>query len=393
MSVTKTTKILRSLFAAALLCGPALAMAGLNMHRGVTVNSHDMYDLHMLVLWICVVAGIAVFGVIIYSLINHRKSKGVTPATFHESTTVEVIWTVIPFVILVSIAVPTTTSLLRYEDMSNTDIDIKATGWQWKWEYEYIGDKITDSNGVKFFSQLDKESNDARQLKSNVDVTKIDHYLLNVDNPLVVPVGKKVRILTTGKDVIHAWWVPELGVKRDAIPGFINESQFKVEQADWDKVQKDGEAIFRGQCAELCGKDHGFMPIVVKVVSEDKYKAWVSAQKSAAAASAVDSGKVWTKDELIKHGAEVYAKNCAACHQPGGEGMGPFPALKGSKIAKGPIAGHINIVVKGKPGTAMAPFGAMLNDADIAAVITYERNSWGNDMGDMAQPSQIKAAR
>ncbi|MBI3561019.1 MAG: cytochrome c oxidase subunit II [Gammaproteobacteria bacterium] len=388
-------KILRSLFAVALLIGPALAKAnyGLNMTRGVTANSHTMYDLHMMVLWICVVVGVAVFGVIIYSIIYHRKSKGVTPASFHESTTVEVIWTIIPFAILVAIAVPTTTSLLAYEDVSNSDIDIKATGWQWKWEYEYISDKVGDGAGVRFMSQLDKDSDAARKPHSGVDVTKIDHYLLNVDNPLVVPVGKKVRILTTGKDVIHSWWVPALGVKRDAIPGYINESQFTVEKADWDKVQKDGEAIFRGQCAELCGREHGFMPIVVKVVSEDKYKDWVKTQKGAALAAAADSNKVWTKDELIQHGAEVYAKNCAACHQPSGEGLPPmFPALKGSKIVKGPIENHIHIVVKGKPGTAMAPFGTMLSDADIAAAITYERNSWGNNDGDMAQPSQIKAA-
>ena len=393
MSVTKTTKILRSLFAAALLSGPALAMAGLNMHRGVTTNSHDMYDLHMLVLWICTIAGIGVFGVIIYSLINHRKSKGATPATFHESTTVEVVWTVIPFVILVAIAVPTTSSLLRYEDMSNSDIDIKVTGWQWKWEYEYIGDKVAESKGVRFMSQLDKDSNDARQLNSKIDVTKVEHYLLNVDNALVVPVGKKVRILTTGKDVIHSWWVPELGVKRDAIPGFINESQFTVNQADWEKVQKDGEAIFRGQCAELCGKDHGFMPIVVKVVSEEKYKKWVSDQKSAGASAAADANKVWTKDELMERGKDVYAKNCLVCHGANGEGGIGLP-IKGSKIATGPADGHIHIVIKGKPGTAMAPFGAMLaNDADLAAVITYERNAFGNNTGDVVQPSQIKAAR
>lgn len=393
MSVTKTMKILRSLFAASLLTGPALALADLelNMQRGVTSNSHNMYDLHMLVLWICVVAGVGVFGVMIYSIINHRKSKGVKPATFHESTTVEVIWTIIPFVILVAIAVPTTTTLLEYEDTSNSDVDIKVTGWQWKWEYEYIGDKVSDSKGVRFMSQLDKASDDARKLKSGTDVTKVNNYLLDVDNPIVVPVGKKIRVLATAKDVIHAWWVPALGVKRDAVPGFINEVWFKVEQNEFDKVQKDGEAVFRGQCAELCGKDHGFMPIVVKVVTEDKYKAWVSGQKSAAAAAAADSGKTWTKDELMKQGADVYAKSCATCHQPNGEGMAIFPPLKGSKIATGPIADHIKIVVKGK--NAMPAFGAQLSDADLAAVITYERNAWGNNKGDMAQPTDIKAAR
>jgi len=384
MSASKTAKKLGSLFLTVLLLGPAMAFAEystLNMTESVSIIGQDMYDLHMLVLWICTVAGILVFGVIIWSIIFHRKSKGAKPAHFHENTTVEVIWTSIPLIILVAIAVPATKTLLEYEDTTNSDLTIKATGWQWKWEYDYIDDKVAEGKGIHFFSSLSKASNDARQLGANKELP--EHYLLDVDRRVIVPVGKKVRILTTANDVIHAWWVPELAIKRDAVPGFINESWFQAEKV----------GVYRGQCAELCGKDHGFMPIVVEVKSVEDYKQWASAAKGAAAqaAAAADaaSGKTYTKAELMAKGKDVYAASCAACHQAAGTGGGPFPALKGSKVATtGSIAEHIAIIKDGKG--IMPPFGSQLSALDVAAVTTYERNAWGNDTGDVVQPSQVK---
>lgn len=379
MSAVRKTNRLFSLFIASLLFIPSIAFADLklNMTEGVTSISQEAYDLHMLVLWIVTIVGIGVFAVIIYSLIYHRKSKGAVAAQFHESTTVEVIWTIVPLVILVLIAIPATKTLLKIEDASNPDITIKVTGWQWKWQYEYLDE------GVNFFSNLDAKSNEARQRNSGIDVKTVEHYLLDVDKPIVIPVGKKVRILTTSNDVIHSWWVPALGMKRDAIPGYINEF--------WTRVDEPG--VYRGQCAELCGKDHGFMPIVVKAVTESEYQGWVKEQKLAMAEAAAGADKVWTKDDLMKRGEQVYNASCAACHQPTGAGIpGVFPGLVNSKITTGPAAGHIDIVVNGKTGTAMQAFGAQLNDADLAAVITYERNSWGN-AASVVQPADVKAAR
>jgi len=377
MSITKMTMKLGSLIGVAMLWGPSVALAAyneLNMTESVTVLGKEIYDLHMLVLWLCTIVGIGVFGVIIYSLINHRKSKGAVAAHFHESTTVEVIWTLIPFVILVAIAVPATKTFLALEDTTNSDLTIKATGWQWKWEYEYLED------GVHFFSNLDKASNDARQKNSGINPADVEHYLLNVDNAMVVPVNKKVRVLTTSNDVIHAWWVPDLAVKRDAIPGFINESWFKAEK----------EGTYRGQCAELCGKDHGFMPIVVTVVSQEKYTAWVGEQKAKAQAAAAGANKTWSKPDLMKRGEEVYNASCAACHQANGQGIpGVFPAIAGGKITIGPVAGHIDIVKNGKAGTAMQAFGTQLNAGDLAAVVTFQRNAFGNNTGDVVQPTQV----
>lgn len=378
MSASKTIRTLSRLLCAALLLVPAVTFADyeLNLQPGVTEISQMQYDLHMLVLWLVTIVGIGVFGIMIYSIVNHRKSKGAKASQFHESTTVEVIWTIIPFAILVAIAVPATSGLLNYEDTSKFDMSIKITGIQWKWEYDYI-----DEDGVKFISQLDSDSNDARQLGSGKDVRSVENYLLNVDNPIVVPANKRVRLLITAADVIHAWWVPALGVKRDAIPGYINESWFKA----------DKEGTYRGQCAELCGKDHGFMPIVVKVVSEADYKDWINTQKSAASASAADDTKTFSKDDLMVRGKDVYDKTCAACHGATGAGIpGVFPAMTGSKIAIGDKAAHIDIVVNGKAGTAMQAFGAQLSKADLAAVITYERNAFGNNAGDVIQPSDIK---
>ncbi|KPK40653.1 MAG: hypothetical protein AMJ69_01500 [Gammaproteobacteria bacterium SG8_47] len=359
------------------LLGSGGALADeLNMTPGVTSISREVYDLHMLVMWICTIVGIGVFGVIIYSIINHRKSKGAQAAQFHESTTVEIVWTIIPFIVLIAIAIPATKALLDLEDSSDPDMTIKVTGWQWKWEYEYLDD------GIHFFSNLDAESNKARQRNSGIDPASVDHYLLNVDKPLVVPINKKIRFLLTANDVIHSWWVPALGFKKDTIPGFINDA--------WARIEQPG--IYRGQCAELCGKDHGFMPIVVEAKTEEDYKKWLVAQKEARAAELAAAGQAYTKADLMKKGEEVYAANCAACHLPGGEGTGPFPALKGSAVATaGPIADHIKIIVTGKG--MMPPFGTQLNDLDIAAVTTYERNAWGNDTGDIVQPSDVKSAR
>jgi cytochrome c oxidase subunit 2 len=312
----------------------------------------------------------------IYSLINHTKAKNPTPATFHESHKVEVIWTVIPFIILVGMAVPATKALLNLEDASNPDMTIKVTGYQWKWNYEYMDG---DAEGVKYFSAL---ATPRDQIENKAD--KDENYLLDVDKRLFIPVGKKVRFLMTSNDVLHAWWVPDFGFKKDAIPGYINEA--------WARPETVG--TYRGQCAELCGKDHGFMPIVVDVVSAEDYSKWAKAEKASAAADASASGKTFTKDELMARGEKVYGANCAACHQANGQGLpGVFPALAGGKIATGPAAGHLDIVIHGsKVNPAMAAFDKQLSDLDLAAVITYERNSWGNTAS-VVQPADVAAAR
>ncbi len=345
----------------------------LDLRPGVTTVSQGAYEIHTLVMWICVVIGIIVFGAMIYSIIMHRKSRGHKAAKFDDNLTVEIVWTVVPFIILGFMAVPATKVLLAMEDVSNSDMSIKVTGYQWKWQYDYLGEDIS------FFSNLSTPI-EAIQNKA----TKEKNYLLEVDNRIVVPVNKKIRLLFTSNDVIHSWWVPAFAVKKDAIPGYINESWFKT-----DKI-----GTYRGQCAELCGTNHGFMPIVVDVVSEADYATWVADQKEGAAAAAASSSRTWTKAELMEHGKTVYTTSCLACHQAGGEGLPPmFPALKGGAITTGDIAKHIDIVVNGKSGTAMQAFGPQLNDADIAALVTYERNAWGNDTGDVVQPVDIKAAR
>ena len=348
------------------------------MTTGVTETSRQVYDLHMIILWVCVVIGIIVFGAMIYSIIYHRKSKGAVAAQFHESTKMEIVWTIIPIVILVSMAIPATTTLLAMTNTSDADMSIKITGHQWKWQYDYIEDDIS------FVSNLHPEHNKARQLNSGIDVSTIDNYLLEVDEPMVIPTGKKVRFLITASDVLHAWWVPELGWKQDAVPGFINEQ--------WTKVDEPG--VYRGQCAELCGKDHAFMPIVVVAKSPADYEAWVAEKKGAAVEAAAEGDREWSKDELMAKGESLYATNCASCHMANGQGLpaANFPALAGSAIAIGPADAHIDIVLNGKPGTAMASYRALLSDADMAAIITYERNAWGNDAG-IVQPAAIKAAR
>jgi cytochrome c oxidase subunit 2 len=350
----------------------AFAEYGLNFQQPVTSIGHKLLDLHNMIMLICAVIFVIVFGFMFYSIFAHRKSRGHKAAQFHENTTLEVVWTIIPFVILVSMALPSTATLLEMDDTSKSDLTVKITAYQWKWKYDY------PDQDIGFFSSL---ATPRDQIANKAD--KGEHYLLEVDNPIVLPVGKKVRFLVTANDVIHAWWVPQLGVKKDAIPGFINEM--------WTNIDEPG--IYRGQCAELCGKDHGFMPIVVQAVSAEDFTRWVSLQKDKAAAESAGGTKTWSKDELIEKGKKVYASTCAACHGVNGEGMGPFPKMAGSAIANGPLDAHLNIVMHGKAGTAMQAFAAQLNDTDLAAVVTFERNGFGNKAGDMVQPSQIKALR
>ncbi len=354
-----------------LWAGLAAAEYGINLQKPATPIAHKILELHNLIFIISLVIFVVVFGFMFYSIIVHRKSRGFKPATFHDNVKLEMLWTVIPFLILVGMAIPSTATLIEMEDTTKSEMTIKITGYQWKWKYDY------PEQDIGFFSNL---STTRDQIDDKADKSK--DYLLEVDNPVVVPVGKKIRFLVTANDVLHAWWVPALGVKKDAIPGFINEI--------WAKVDEPG--IYRGQCAELCGKDHGYMPVVVNAVSQEDFDKWVVAQKQKSAADAASSTKTWSKDELMAKGKQVY-QQCGACHGPNGEGVGPFPKLAGSKIAMGPVKDHLNIVIKGKPGTAMQAFGPQLSDADIAAVVTYERNAFGNNKGDVVQPAQVKAAR
>lgn len=351
----------------------ALAEYAYNLQIPASQVAQDVFQLHNLIMLVCLGIFVVVFGAMFYSLIKHRKSVGHQAAHFHENTTVEVIWTVIPFFILVGMAYPAAKVVIDMKDTSSPDLTIKITGYQWKWGYDYLND------GVSFYSNL---STPREQIQGTAE--KGEHYLLEVDEPMVVPVGKRVRLLITANDVIHAWWVPALGAKQDAIPGFIRDSWFKA-----DKI-----GTYRGQCVELCGKDHGFMPIVVKVVSEEDYKAWVAKKKGAAEVAAADGTKVFEIADLVTRGESVYQGNCAACHQADGMGMpGVFPAINGSKVATGPLADHIAVVMNGRPGTAMAAYAGQLSDADIAAVVTYQRNAWNNKMGDLVQPAEIAAAR
>ena len=388
MSISSTFK--RVVFQLSLWLGACSALAQVapyqyNMPIGVTPVSQEIYQLHMTIFWICVVIGIAVFSVMFYSLIMHRKSRGVTPATFHGNLRIEILWAVIPFLILVVMAIPATTVLMQMEDTSKADVNIKITGHQWKWQYEYIDE------GISFFSQL---STPADQLKNKAP--KGPFYLKEVDKPLVVPIHKKIRFLVTSNDVIHSWWVPDLGIKRDAIPGFIHES--------WARIEKPG--IYRGVCAELCGMNHAFMPIVVDARTDQDYEKWLQAQKKGivshmvSSTSPIDLNKHWTSQTLIKHGQDVYESNCAMCHQSEGTGMPPaFPAIKGSRVATGAVKNHIYIVLYGKG--AMPAWGPQLTDDDIAAAITYQRHSWGNDnkqkygvnAGGTVTPADVAAMR
>lgn len=353
--------------------GGAIAAWETNMTEGVTAISRSVYSLHMQIFWICVAIAIAVFSVMLWSIIYHRKSSGAKASQFHENTTVELAWTIIPILILVAMAIPATKTLIEMYDTEESDVDIQITGYQWKWQYHYLEEDLS------FFSALQTPRDEITNQSE-----KNEHYLLEVDEPLVLPVGKKIRFLMTSNDVIHSWWVPAFAVKKDAIPGFINES--------WARPEEVG--IYRGQCAELCGKDHGFMPIVVKVVEENEYVKWVTDKKTAIAAEIAAAQRVWTLDELMTRGEKVYQANCAACHQPSGLGIPPtFPALKGSVIATQDMPKHIDMVLNGVKGTSMQAFANQLSDVDLAAVITYERNAWGNDTGEMVKPQSINALK
>ncbi len=350
----------------------------LNMPVGVTEISGKVYELHMRIFIWCCVIGAVVFAVMFYSIFKHRKSKGAVAADFHESTTVEVIWTVVPLIILIVMAIPAAKVLIQMEDFSDSEMSIKVTGYQWRWQYEYLDE------GISFYSQLDPAHNVARQANSGVDVEQFEHYLKDVDNALVVPVGKKIRFLHTAADVIHSWWVPALAVKKDSIPGFINEN--------WAKIEEPG--VYRGKCAELCGRDHGFMPIVVKALPQEEYDTWVSEQKMKTASVDMDAIRQWSQQELVATGQKVYEANCASCHQKEGQGIpGMFPAIAGSDVVNGEIDQHISTVMNGIPDSPMMPFGSRLSDVDMAAVITYQRNAFGNDTGDMLQPSQMRSLR
>lgn len=340
-----------------------------NMPRGVTSVSNAIYDIHMIAFWICVVIGIGVFSVMFYSMYTHRKSRGAVAANFHENTTAEVVWTIIPALILVVMCIPATSTLLSVYDTSEAEMDIKITAYQWKWQYEYLGEDVA------FMSELATPEAEVYNT-----APKSQYYLQEVSEPLVIPVNTKIRFLITAKDVIHSWWVPDFAVKKDAIPGMVNET--------WTSVDEPG--IYRGECAELCGKAHAFMPIVVNVLEKEEYNSWLAEKKVQVAAVRELAKKTFTKDELMAQGEEAYNRSCASCHMANGEGIpGVFPGLKGSAVAVGDISKHLDVVVNGVAGTAMQAFGGQLSEVDLAGIITYERNAWGNDTGDVVQPIDV----
>jgi cytochrome c oxidase subunit 2 len=348
----------------------------LNMTQGVTQISRDTYDLHMQMLWWCIAIGLVVFGVMLWSIINHRKSNGAVAGTFHESTKVEILWTIVPFIILTLMAIPATRVLTEAYDSSESDLDIQVTGYQWRWEYRYLREDASEEE-VSFYSMLSTPRD-----QINNALPKEEHYLLEVDKPLVIPVNKKVRFLITSNDVIHAWWVPAFAVKRDAIPGFINEA--------WAIAEEPG--IYRGQCAELCGLEHGFMPIVVHAVPQEEYDAWYAEQQQAVAATRAAANNVVTMSAALEQGEGIYNSTCITCHQPNGTGLPPaFPALAGSAVANGDVEANIRLLINGVPGTAMAAYGRQLNPVELSAIITYIRNSFGNSTGDLVQPADVNA--
>ena len=354
--------------------GPAVNQ--LDLHPAVTRIAAEQQWLHYFMLVICTVIFVGVFGVMFYSIWKHRKSKGAKPAHFHESTLVEIVWTTVPFLIVIAMALPATKIVVAMKDTTNADLTIKATGYQWKWGYDYIKG---EGEGIGFVSTLDT----THRLASDAGQPVGDDYLLKVDNPLVVPVDKKVRIITTANDVIHAWMVPAFGVKQDAIPGFVRDT--------WFRAEKTGD--FYGQCAELCGKEHAYMPIHVKVVSQEDYAKWVEGEKKKLAAPADDPAKQWALPELVARGEKVYATNCAACHQANGKGMGPIKPLDASPLVLDADKGkEIAVLLHGQNNGAMPPW-PHLSDTDIAAVITYTKNSWSNQTGQVVQPTEVAAAR
>lgn len=369
----KSKRVLATLLGAAstLVMAPVLAETGaweLNMPKGVTSVSREIYGLHMQIFWWCVVIGVVVFGAMVISMVLHRKSRGAVASNFHESTTLEVVWTVIPIAILVAMAWPATATLKNMYDTDNADMDVLITGYQWKWKYEYLGEDVS------FFSNM---STPREQITGNEP--KGEHYLLEVDEPLYLPVGKKVRFLVTAADVIHSWWVPEFAVKRDAIPGYIHEA--------WTLIEEPG--TYRGQCTELCGKDHAYMPVVVEAVPEAEFQQWLANKREEAAKIRELTEKTFEFDELYARGEQVYRASCVACHGSRGEG-GVGPAIAGSAISTGALDGHLDIVINGSPvNPAMQAFGDQLSEVDIAAVVTYQRNAFGNNMGDTVQPIDV----
>jgi cytochrome c oxidase subunit 2 len=348
-----------------------------DLRPGATEMSRRIQALHHISLWVCVVVGIVVFGAMLYSMFAHRRSRHPTPADFHESTKVEIIWTVIPVLILIVIAVPATQALRDIEDNSDADLTVLITASQWKWHYQYV------EADIGFYSNLATPQEQIDNLEP-----KGEHYLLEVDNPLVLPTNKKIRFLTTSNDVIHSWWVPDFAVKQDAVPGFINEA--------WTRVPEPG--LFRGQCAELCGKDHAFMPVVVEVRSEEEFDTWIEGQRLAMLLSGeqavADRNKEWVIEELTPMGEGIFIEHCATCHERDGQGQGSkYPALADSSIATGPIEDHLDRVMNGKVDTEMQAWAPQLSDLEIAAVMTYERNAWGNDTGQIIQPMTVYTAR
>ena len=350
----------------------------LNLPTGVTKISEAQYSLHMMMMAICAVIFVLVFAVMFYSIWKHRKSRGFKAANFHESVTVEVLWTLAPFLIVIGMALPATKVLVAQKDTTNSDLTIKTTGYQWKWGYDYLKG---EGEGLSFISTLDSAH---REMSNNGAKGEIPvDYLFKVDNPLVVPVDKKIRIITTANDVIHAFMVPAFGIKQDAIPGFVRDT--------WFRAEKTGD--FYGQCAELCGKEHAYMPIHVKVVTAAEYTSWVAEQRKAAAAKADDPSKVWTLPDLMARGEKVYAANCAACHQANGKGAGPIKALDGDVVVLDPDhARQIMVLLKGQGGGAM-PAWKQLSDTDLAAVVTFTKNSWSNKTGQLVQPAEVQALR
>ena len=361
--------------AAAAVSGAAHAVAWY-FQTPASKMAQDIDWLHQVIMWIIVVIFIGVFGFMFYACYAHRKSVGHKAEQFHENTTVELLWTVIPALILIVIAWPVTKVVIAQKDTAAPDLTIKVTGYQWKWGYDYLRG---EGEGISFVSTL---STPRAQIEGKAP--KGENYLLEVDHEMVVPIGKKVRVITTAADVIHAWWIPAFGAKADAMPGFLRDTWFRADTA----------GTYRGQCTELCGKEHGFMPIVVRVVSAEDYSKWVGEQKKAMAASADDPTKAWDLKELVARGEKVYAANCVACHQASGQGLAAMkaPALAGSKFVIGAEEGAIDTVLNGRPNTAMQAFSKQLSDTEIAAVITYTRNSWGNKASDV-QPAEVKARR
>ncbi len=375
----------------------ALADWTLNMRKGVTEISHGVYNLHMLIFWVCVAIAVVVFGAMIVSIIAHRKSRGAVAAQFSHSATAEIVWTTIPVIILIAMTIPAAEMLVRMEDTADPDLTIKITGYQWKWGYEYI------DHDVRFYSGLADASNAARLLDSGIDPFDVENYLLEVDRPLVVPQGAKVRLLITAADVLHAWWVPDFSIKKDAVPGYVTQAWF----------QTDEIGTYRGQCAELCGRDHGFMPVVVEVRSRADFDAWLADQKNGVAAAdpatvapeatvasnapetlALATTSDWSLDKIMARGKTAYNARCASCHQVNGRGIPPtFPSLVDSAVVRGGIAAHIDVVLNGRTGTAMLPWKANLSDEDVASIITYQRNAWGIESGDVIRATDVKAAR